>query len=154
VKQTTGSYPRPSVDTSGRAAVGQAGGVLLTSTVKAAGLDVGLSAVLGPWRPAGATHDPAKVLLDLALTLALGGDTCSDLTRSAPRRVRRAHAQDPRHRDCRPAPAPRPCLPDHRRERPAVPSPRRPGGEPVELRTRVGDGQQWADPMAITGQNS
>ena len=24
-------------------------------------------------------HDPAKVLLDLALTLALGGDTCSDL---------------------------------------------------------------------------
>jgi len=24
-------------------------------------------------------HDPAKVLLDLAMTLALGGDTCSDL---------------------------------------------------------------------------
>ncbi|NTW41348.1 MAG: IS1380 family transposase, partial [Cellulomonadaceae bacterium] len=24
-------------------------------------------------------HDPAKVLLDLALTLALGGDACSDL---------------------------------------------------------------------------
>jgi len=79
VKQTTGFYPRPRVDTSGRAAVGQAGGVLLTSTVKAAGLDVGLSSALAPWRPAGAVHDPAKVLLDLALTLALGGDTCSDL---------------------------------------------------------------------------
>ena len=79
MKKTTGFYPRPSVDTRGRAAVGQAGGVLLTSTVKAAGLDVGLSAALAPWRPAGATHDPAKVLLDLALTLVLGGDTCSDL---------------------------------------------------------------------------
>jgi len=79
VKKTTGFYPRPSVDTRGRAAVGQAGGVLLTSTVKAAGLDAGLSAALASWRPAGAAHDPAKVLVDLALTLALGGDTCSDL---------------------------------------------------------------------------
>ena len=79
MKKTTGFYPRPSVDTRGRAAVGQAGGVLLTSTVKAAGLDAGLSAALAPWWPAGATHDPAKLLLDLALTLALGGDTCSDL---------------------------------------------------------------------------
>src|SRR5665647_2238935 len=79
VKKTTGFYPRPSVDANGKSAVGQAGGVLLTSTVRAAGLDVGLSAVLGPWRPVGATHDPAKVLLDLAITLALGGDICSDL---------------------------------------------------------------------------
>jgi hypothetical protein len=79
VKKTTGFYPRPSVDTRGRAAVGQAGGVLLTSTVKAAGLDAGLSAALASWRPANAVHDPAKVLVDLALTLALGGDTCSDL---------------------------------------------------------------------------
>ena len=79
MKQTTGFYPRLKVDTSGRTAVGQAGGVLLTSTVKAAGLEAGLSAALAPWRPASAVHDPAKVLLDLALTLALGGDTCSDL---------------------------------------------------------------------------
>lgn len=79
MKKTTGFYPRPSVDTRGRAAVGQAGGVLLTSAVKAAGLDVALSAAMAPWRPANAVHDPAKVLLDLALTLALGGDTCSDL---------------------------------------------------------------------------
>ena len=79
MKQTTGFYPRLMVDTSGRTAVGQAGGVLLTSTVKAAGLDAGLSAALAPWRPANATHDPAKVVLDLALTLALGGDACSDL---------------------------------------------------------------------------
>ncbi len=79
MKKTTGFYPRPSVDAAGGSAVGQAGGVLLTSTVKAAGLDTGLSAALAPWRSATAVHDPAKVLLDLALTLALGGDTCSDL---------------------------------------------------------------------------
>ena len=79
MKKTTGFYPRPSVDANGKSAVGQAGGVLLTSTVRAAGLGAGLSAALAPWRPAGATHDPAKVVLDLALTLALGGDTCSDL---------------------------------------------------------------------------
>jgi len=79
VKKITGFYPRVRVDSRGGSAVGHAGGVLLTSTVKAAGLDAGLSAALAPWRPASAVHDPAKVLLDLALTLALGGDTCSDL---------------------------------------------------------------------------
>jgi len=79
VKKTTGSYPRVRVDSHGGSAVGQAGGVLLTSTIRAAGLDVALRAELEPWRPQLAVHDPAKVLLDLALTLALGGDTCSDL---------------------------------------------------------------------------
>jgi len=79
VKKTTGFYPRLRVDSRGGSAVGQAGGVLLTSTIRAAGLDVGLSAALAPWRPANAVHDPAKVLVDLAITLALGGDTCSDL---------------------------------------------------------------------------
>src|SRR5450756_2937742 len=63
----------------GKSAVGQAGGVLLTSTVRAAGLDELLSAELVGWRKPFAVHDPAKVLLDLAITLALGGDTCSDL---------------------------------------------------------------------------
>ncbi len=79
MRKTTGFYPRLAVDAKGGSAVGQAGGVLLTSTVRVAGLDAGLSAALAPWRPGGATHDPAKVLLDLAITLALGGDTCSDL---------------------------------------------------------------------------
>src|SRR5450756_3032883 len=63
----------------GKSAVGQAGGVLLTSTVRAAGLDELLSAELVGWRKPFAVHDPAKVLLDLAITLALGGDTCSDI---------------------------------------------------------------------------
>ena len=68
----------------GRRREGRVGGrsgrwVLLTSTIGAAGLDAGLSAALAPWRPANATHDPAKVLLDLALSLALAGNACSDL---------------------------------------------------------------------------
>ena len=79
MKKTTGFYPRLKVDTSARAGVGHAGGVLVTSTVRAAGLDVALSGELARWRKPLATHDPAKVVLDLAITLALGGDACSDL---------------------------------------------------------------------------
>ena len=75
----TGVYPRLSVDAGGGSAVSQAGGVLLTATVRAAGLDVALSEALSPWRAPLARHDPAKVLLDLALALALGGEACSDL---------------------------------------------------------------------------
>ncbi len=67
-------YPRPAVASGAVSAFGQAGGVLLTETIRAAGLDVGLSAGLARWRWAGAVHDPGKVLLDLAVTLALGGD--------------------------------------------------------------------------------
>ena len=67
MKKRTGFYPRPVVDAAGGSAVSQAGGVLLTATVRAAGLDRALSAALGPWR------------LDLTVTLALGGDACSDL---------------------------------------------------------------------------
>ena len=77
--KTTGFYPSLRIDMNGKSAVGQAGGVLLTSTVRAAGLDELLSAELVGWRKPFAVHDPAKVLLDLAITLALGGDTCSDI---------------------------------------------------------------------------
>ncbi|NMR19270.1 hypothetical protein HIR71_03405 [Cellulomonas fimi] len=53
--------------------------MLLTGAVRASGLDVALSAALAPSRVRFATHDQAKVLLDLGVTLALGGDACSDL---------------------------------------------------------------------------
>jgi len=79
VKQTTGFYPRVRVDTSRCAAVGQAGGVLLVDTVGSAGLDAALSSALQRWRKPTAVHDPAKVLLDVALTLALGGDCLADV---------------------------------------------------------------------------
>jgi len=38
-----------------------------------------LSAALSPWRKPFAVHDPAKVVLDLAVTLALGGDCLADV---------------------------------------------------------------------------
>ncbi|MEZ3162266.1 IS1380 family transposase, partial [Microbacterium sp. BWT-B31] len=67
------------VDTAAVSAVGHAGGVLLTETVRATGLDRALSGTLGRWRKPLAVHDPAKVLLDLAVTLAVGGDALSDI---------------------------------------------------------------------------
>ncbi len=79
MKKTTGFYPRLRVDTSGVSAVGQAGGVLLTETVRVSGLGVELSAALGQWRKPFAVHDPAKVVLDLAVMLALGGDCLADI---------------------------------------------------------------------------
>ena len=72
-------YPRPTVVSGAVSAVGHAGGVLLTETIRAAGLDAGLSAGLVRWRRPGAVHDPAKVVLDLAVTLALGGDCLADV---------------------------------------------------------------------------
>src|SRR5450759_346881 len=79
VKKTTGFYPHVKVDTSASGAVGQAGGVLVTQTVAVTGLGRELSAVLDRWRRPTAVHDPAKVLLDLAVTLALGGDHLADI---------------------------------------------------------------------------
>ena len=79
MKKRSRFYPRVRVDTAGVAAVGQAGGVLLTEAVAAAGLDTALSGVLARWRKPGAVHDPGKVVADLALTLALGGDCLADI---------------------------------------------------------------------------
>jgi hypothetical protein len=72
-------YPRARVDARGAAAVSQAGGVLLVETIRAAGLDEGLSSALARWRKPGGVHDPAKVLLDLAVAVALGGDCLADV---------------------------------------------------------------------------
>ena len=79
-------YPSVRVDRANVPAVGQAGGVLLTRTVEASGLGLVLSQALGLWRKPLAKHDPAKVLLDLAMSLVLGGDSCRDtaLLRSEP----------------------------------------------------------------------
>jgi Transposase DDE domain group 1 len=79
VKKRSRFYPALKVDTASVAAVGQAGGVLLTDTIAAAGLDTALAAALSPWRKPLAIHDPGKVVLDLALTLAVGGDCLADI---------------------------------------------------------------------------
>lgn len=74
-----GSYPRVPVSGGGCGVVGQAGGVLLVETARRAGLDAVLSAALAPWRKPRAVHDPGKILLDLALAIALGGDCLADI---------------------------------------------------------------------------
>lgn len=43
------------------------------------GLDRAMSRALAPWRLGRAVHDPGKVLLDLAIALALGGDCAADI---------------------------------------------------------------------------
>jgi hypothetical protein len=79
VKQRSGIYPSLKVDAAGSRVVSQAGGVLLVDAVRATGLDRLLSAALAPWRKKNAVHDPAKVVCDLAMTLALGGDCLADI---------------------------------------------------------------------------
>jgi hypothetical protein len=87
VKKVIGFYPCPDVDTTGIQVVSHAGTVLLTETITRVGLDHALSSALGRWRPRLAVHDPAKVLLDLALGLAVGGDCLADVAvlRAEPR---------------------------------------------------------------------
>jgi hypothetical protein len=53
--------------------------VLLVETVRKSGLDTATSAGLTPWRKPRAVHDPGKVLLDVVLAVALGGDCLADI---------------------------------------------------------------------------
>ena len=75
----SGLYPRVGVDAAGSGVVSQAGGVTLVESVRVSGLDRALSQALARWRKPAAVHDPAKVVCDLALALALGGDCLADI---------------------------------------------------------------------------
>ncbi|MGW5974034.1 IS1380 family transposase [Streptomyces sp. NPDC055186] len=79
MKKPTGSYPHVRVQGDGRTVVSQAGSVLLVETVRKSGLDQAVSAALAPWRKPRAVHDPGKILVDLALAVALGGDCLADI---------------------------------------------------------------------------
>lgn len=59
--------------------ISSAGAVLLVQTARVVGLDRLLSKELTPWRLPGAVHDPGKILLDLAIAVALGGDCAADI---------------------------------------------------------------------------
>jgi hypothetical protein len=74
VKKRIGSYLRVRIEGGGHGMVSQAGAVLLVETVRKAGLDQAMSAALVRWRRPRAVHDPGKILLDVALAVALGGD--------------------------------------------------------------------------------
>jgi Transposase DDE domain group 1 len=59
--------------------VSQAGALLLTQVLQVTGLRRRLSEGLGRWRAARAIHDPGKIIADLAVALALGGDCLADV---------------------------------------------------------------------------
>ena len=52
---------------------------LLAATAGKIGLDRELSAALRPWMHPMAMHDPGKVLLDLVISVAIGGDCLADI---------------------------------------------------------------------------
>src|SRR5258707_2114063 len=72
--QLTARRPKIMVSADGTGIVSQAGGLLLTQALRVTGLDCGLDAALQRWRPARAVHGPGKIITDLAVALALGGD--------------------------------------------------------------------------------
>lgn len=72
-------YPQLVVGGSGSGVVSQAGAALLLRTAESVGLITTLSRVLSPWRKPLAVHDPGKIVLDLAVAVALGGDCLADI---------------------------------------------------------------------------
>jgi len=79
MSKSTGSYPSLIVDTTAQRAVSHAGAVLLAATASRIGLDRELSTTLRPWMRPLAVHNPGKILLDLAIAVAIGGDCLADI---------------------------------------------------------------------------
>lgn len=52
---------------------------MLRRTLRLSGAQRALSAALAPWRGRRATHDPGKIMCDMAVAVALGGDCLADL---------------------------------------------------------------------------
>ncbi len=73
------SGSRVRVEAGGESLISSAGGSLLLQTAAVSGLAAGLSRGLASWRPARSVHDPGKTVLDLAVTIALGGDCLADV---------------------------------------------------------------------------
>jgi hypothetical protein len=59
--------------------VSQAGTLLLAEAARVTGLGQGLAGGLARWRAPRAVHDPGKIIADLAVALALGGDCLADV---------------------------------------------------------------------------
>jgi hypothetical protein len=75
------NHRRPwlSVITGGESLVSHAGATLLVETARRSGLAAELTELLGRWRRPGARHDPGKIVLDLAIAVAVGGDAACDI---------------------------------------------------------------------------
>jgi Transposase DDE domain group 1 len=77
--QLIGGRSKIVVSSDGKGIICQAGGLLLMETLRLSGLDRGLSRALSRWRRPRAVHDPGKIITDLAVALALGGDRLADV---------------------------------------------------------------------------
>ena len=75
----TARRPKITVSCDGQGIVSQAGALLLAETLRVTGLGEALTAGLARWRAPRAVHDPGKIIADLAMTLALGGDCLADI---------------------------------------------------------------------------
>jgi hypothetical protein len=71
--------PNLVLDPARESLISSSGALLLNETSRVTGLGRGLSRALARWRPARASHDPGKVLLDVATAVALGGDCLADV---------------------------------------------------------------------------
>jgi hypothetical protein len=71
--------PRLVLDPVRESLVSSAGGLLIRQTLRLSGAQRALSVALAPWRGRRATHDPGKIVCDLATAVALGGDCLADL---------------------------------------------------------------------------
>lgn len=77
--KTIASRPKIVMSADGSGLISQSGALLLLETLHVTGLDQALSEQLQRWRPARAIHDPGKIITDLAVSLALGGDCLADI---------------------------------------------------------------------------
>ena len=67
------------VESGGESLISTSGASLLLQTASVSGLAQSLSTGLAPWRKPMAVHDPAKIILDLAVAIAVGGDCLADV---------------------------------------------------------------------------
>jgi hypothetical protein len=74
-----GLRPWLSVIAGSASLVSHAGATLLVETARRSGLAKELSSRLRRWRKPLATHDPGKIVGDLAIAVALGGDAAADI---------------------------------------------------------------------------
>jgi Transposase DDE domain group 1 len=79
VKKRSGWFGRVEVESGDVSVVSHGGGMLLVETARAVRLDRALGKALADWRKPLAVHHPGKVALDVALSLALGGDCLADV---------------------------------------------------------------------------
>jgi hypothetical protein len=77
--KNTACRPKIIVSADGSGIVSRAGALLLARVLQVTGLERQLSAGLGKWRPPRAVYDPGKMVADLAVAVALGGDCLADV---------------------------------------------------------------------------